>query len=81
MDFGKVAVMMGGKSAEREVSLKSGVAVLAALRASGVDAHKPQTAGLYIQRHRGRHDTPEQGAGRLHEDVEPLRRGYQGAAT
>jgi D-alanine-D-alanine ligase len=39
MDFGKVAVMMGGKSAEREVSLKSGAAVLAALRASGVDAH------------------------------------------
>jgi D-alanine-D-alanine ligase len=39
MDFGKVAVMMGGKSAEREVSLKSGAAVLAALRSSGVDAH------------------------------------------
>jgi D-alanine-D-alanine ligase len=39
MDFGKVAVMMGGKSAEREVSLKSGAAVLAALRAAEVDAH------------------------------------------
>lgn len=39
MDFGKVAVMMGGKSAEREVSLKSGAAVLAAMRSSGVDAH------------------------------------------
>jgi len=39
MDFGKVAVMMGGKSAEREVSLKSGAAVLAALCSSGVDAH------------------------------------------
>ena len=39
MDFGKVAVMMGGKSAEREVSLKSGAAVLAALRSNGVDAH------------------------------------------
>ena len=39
MDFGKVAVMMGGKSAEREVSLKSGAAVLAALRSCGVDAH------------------------------------------
>lgn len=39
MSFGKVAVMMGGKSAEREVSLKSGAAVLAALRAAGVDAH------------------------------------------
>jgi D-alanine-D-alanine ligase len=39
MDFGKVAVMMGGKSAEREVSLKSGAAVLAALRSSGIDAY------------------------------------------
>ena len=39
MAFGKVAVMMGGKSAEREVSLKSGTAVLAALRAGGIDAH------------------------------------------
>ncbi|HAO33508.1 MAG TPA: D-alanine--D-alanine ligase [Candidatus Competibacter sp.] len=37
--FGKVAVLMGGWSAEREVSLKSGAAVLAALRASNVDAH------------------------------------------
>lgn len=37
--FGKVAVMFGGKSAEREVSLKSGAAVLAALRSTGVDAH------------------------------------------
>ncbi len=38
-DFGKVAVLLGGKSAEREVSLKSGNAVLAALRRRGVDAH------------------------------------------
>ncbi|OGT07381.1 MAG: D-alanine--D-alanine ligase, partial [Gallionellales bacterium RBG_16_57_15] len=37
--FGKVAVLFGGKSAEREVSLKSGAAVLAALRRCGVDAH------------------------------------------
>lgn len=37
--FGKVAVMFGGDSAEREVSLKSGSAVLKALRAAGVDAH------------------------------------------
>lgn len=36
--FGKVAVLFGGKSAEREVSLKSGAAVLAALLRSGVDA-------------------------------------------
>lgn len=37
--FGKVAVMFGGDSAEREVSLKSGAAVLAALGRAGVDAH------------------------------------------
>ena len=35
----KVAVLMGGKSAEREVSLMSGQGVLAALRSRGVDAH------------------------------------------
>ena len=39
MNFAKVAVLMGGKSAEREVSLKSGSMVLAALRKKGVDAH------------------------------------------
>jgi len=38
-NFGKVAVLFGGKSAEREVSLKSGSAVLAALLRQGVDAH------------------------------------------
>ena len=37
--FGKVAVLMGGASAEREISLLSGNAVLAALRRRGVDAH------------------------------------------
>jgi D-alanine-D-alanine ligase len=37
--FGKVAVLLGGSSAEREVSLKSGTLVLHALRARGVDAH------------------------------------------
>lgn len=36
--FGKVAVLLGGRSAEREVSLKSGAAVLAALQAQGIDA-------------------------------------------
>jgi D-alanine-D-alanine ligase len=39
LNFGKVAVLMGGKSAEREVSLKSGSMVLAALRKKGIDAH------------------------------------------
>ena len=37
--FGRVAVVMGGSSAEREVSLKSGAGVLAALRSKGIDAH------------------------------------------
>jgi D-alanine-D-alanine ligase len=37
--FGRVAVVMGGNSAEREVSLRSGAGVLAALRAKGIDAH------------------------------------------
>lgn len=37
--FGKVAVLFGGSSGEREVSLKSGAAVLAALKRQGVDAH------------------------------------------
>lgn len=36
--FGKVAVLFGGNSAEREVSLNSGQAVLAALKGQGVDA-------------------------------------------
>jgi D-alanine-D-alanine ligase len=38
VNFGKVAVLLGGKSAEREVSLKSGGMVLNALRSRGVDA-------------------------------------------
>lgn len=39
VNFGKVAVLMGGMSAEREVSLMSGSGVLKALRSRGVDAH------------------------------------------
>ena len=47
--------MMGGESAEREVSLKSGTAVLAALRATGVDAHAfdPSTKPLDALRGEG----------------------------
>jgi D-alanine-D-alanine ligase len=37
--LGKVAVLTGGRSAEREVSLMSGAGVLQALRSQGVDAH------------------------------------------
>ncbi|HEX5767114.1 MAG TPA: D-alanine--D-alanine ligase [Burkholderiales bacterium] len=39
MNFGKVAVLMGGKSAEREISLMSGNGVLKALRSRGIEAH------------------------------------------
>jgi D-alanine-D-alanine ligase len=39
IELGKVAVLMGGASAEREISLMSGAGVLKALRAQGVDAH------------------------------------------
>ena len=38
-DFGKVAVLLGGRSAEREVSLRSGGMVLRALQSRDVDAH------------------------------------------
>lgn len=38
-DFGRVGVLMGGRSGEREISLLSGQGVLDALLAKGVDAH------------------------------------------
>lgn len=38
-DFGRVAVMLGGFSSEREVSLETGAAVLQALQERGIDAH------------------------------------------
>jgi len=49
MNLGKVAVLMGGTSAEREVSLMSGRGVLAALRAEGVAAEPfdPAERGLW----------------------------------
>ncbi|MES3010025.1 MAG: D-alanine--D-alanine ligase [Pseudomonadota bacterium] len=39
MNFGKVAVLLGGQSAEREISFMSGRGVLQALQSQGVDAH------------------------------------------
>lgn len=53
--LGKVAVLFGGESAEREVSLKSGALVLAALRAKGVDAHlfDPSQTPLFALREQG----------------------------
>lgn len=74
--FGKVAVMCGGDSAERAVSLDSGAAVLAALRRGGVDAqafdparrpladlHDEGYSRVFIALHgRGGEDGPLQGA-------------------
>ncbi|MEL7940905.1 D-alanine--D-alanine ligase [Pseudomonas delhiensis] len=48
--FGRVAVLYGGKSAEREVSLKSGGMVLAALRDAGVDAFGIDVGDDLLQR-------------------------------
>jgi D-alanine-D-alanine ligase len=42
--FGRVAVLMGGRSSEREISLLTGEAVHGALRRRGVDAHKVDPA-------------------------------------
>jgi D-alanine-D-alanine ligase len=42
--YGKVVVLMGGCSAEREISLLSGTAVLRALQGAGIDAHGIDTA-------------------------------------
>ena len=49
MNLGKVAVLLGGTSAEREVSLMSGTGVLQALQSLGVDAHAfdPAERGLH----------------------------------
>ena len=53
--FGKVAVLFGGSSAERDVSLMSGTAVLAALQGAGVDAHAfdPAERDLHILKEEG----------------------------
>ena len=49
-DFGRVAVLFGGRSAERGVSLKSGAAVLGALQAAGVDAFGIDVGDDFLQR-------------------------------
>jgi len=53
--FGKVAVLMGGNSAEREISLMSGNGVLQALKSKGVDAHAfdPAERDLFELRREG----------------------------
>ncbi len=48
-EFGKVAVLLGGASTEREISLLTGNAVLAALRRRGVDAHDFDPAARPLQ--------------------------------
>lgn len=48
-DFGKVAVLMGGTAAEREISLNSGNAVFQALIARGVDAVAIDVTGSLIE--------------------------------
>jgi D-alanine-D-alanine ligase len=47
--YGKVAVLMGGNTTEREISLISGQAILNSLRASGVDAHAFDPAAQPIE--------------------------------
>lgn len=53
--FGKVAVLFGGSSAEREISLMSGRAVLGALQGAGVDAHAfdPAERDLHVLKDEG----------------------------
>jgi D-alanine-D-alanine ligase len=54
-EFGRVAVLFGGTSSEREISLITGKAVLAALQRSGVNAHgfDPAERGLAALREEG----------------------------
>lgn len=54
-DFGRVAVLLGGQSAERAVSLDSGRAVLDALRRFGVDAHALDPQRDVLERLRDAH--------------------------
>jgi D-alanine-D-alanine ligase len=51
--FGKVAVLLGGRAAERAISLKSGSAVLAALLRRGVDAHAVDPDEQVLERLQG----------------------------
>ena len=51
-EFGRVAVLLGGSSTEREVSLLSGKDVLAALKSRGIDAHQ-RDADRRLREHAG----------------------------
>ena len=84
--LGKVAVLMGGTSAEREISLLSGNGVLAALKCGGIDAHafdpaeRPMDdlkregfARCFIALH-GRHGEDGCDPGRARADGHPVHR-------
>jgi D-alanine-D-alanine ligase len=58
-EFGKVAVLMGGPSSEREISFLSGNAVLAALRERSIDAH------AFDPKERPLHDLKSEGFDRV----------------
>ncbi len=64
-EFGRVAVLMGGGSSEREVSLNSGANVLAALRTRGVDAHAVDGIPALIEALCGRGFSPDATAAHL----------------
>ncbi len=66
--LGKVAVLMGGRSSEREISLLSGNGVLQALRSRGVDAHAFDPASDSLQSLKDNRLRP-----RLHCAAWPLR--------
>jgi D-alanine-D-alanine ligase len=89
MSLGKVAVLMGGPSAEREISLISGKAVLEALRSKGVDAHPfdPAERDLFDLRREGFARTFIALHGRFGEDgtvqgaLEVMRMPYTGSGV
>ena len=54
--LGRIAVLMGGFSSERKVSLSSGSGVLKALQEAGCDAHKVDPAETDLMTLRGQYD-------------------------
>ena len=86
--LGRVAVLMGGFSSEREVSLSSGSGVLKALQDAGCDAHKVDPAETDLMTLRGQYDRAVISLhGRFGEDgcvqgvLEYLRIPYTGAGV
>jgi D-alanine-D-alanine ligase len=89
MSLGRVAILMGGPSAEREISLISGRAVLNALRSKGVDAHPfdPAERELFDLKREGFHRVFIALHGRFGEDgtvqgaLEVMRIPYTGSGV